>query len=204
MRAAHHARKGNAHVHEPPSLPPRYDAVLAAGAIIGYGGALVFLITQHIPGLRVTNDDVRFSIGLWCLAVSGPSAVCWVLRPRLIHLAYAMRLGLSFAGLPDAPDITPRRAFVARRWMWCSCGTIGACVWTLAAGLDIGAFTGKLSIHGVDLDISTLLLCQLGAVCECVRILGPSLAAVDEVYQAARRGGEGPGGTVLQFRRPTG
>lgn len=170
--------------HDALPLPPRFDHALAAGAILGYGGLLVFIVTQLDSDLRV-SADAQFNIVLWCIAISGPAAICWLLRPHIAHLAYAMRLGRALHMLPDAPPVNPRRSIAARRWMWGTCGTAGACVWTLAAAIDIGSATGLVNLHGLRLSMASLLLCQVGAVCEVVRIMGPSLAAVDDVYQLA-------------------
>ena len=165
-------------------LPPRYDAALAAGAIIGSCGLVTFIATQLDPGLRVSSD-AQFDIVLWCLTIAIPSGTCWLLRPHIRHLAYAMRLGRAMRMLPDAPPVNPRRSIGARRWLWGSCGTIGACLWTLAAAIDLGAATGYLEIHGALLGIASLMLCQIGQACEVVRVMGPSLASVDDVYRVA-------------------
>lgn len=189
--------------YKPSSLPPRFDPALAAVAMLGYGGLVVFLATQLDPKLRVSGD-ARFQVVLWCIEMAAPAAVCWYLRPRLIHFAYAMRLGRAAAHLPDAPPLQDVPSIATRRCIWCCCGTVGTIAWTLAAGIDAGTFSGLLDVHGSGLMLSTLLLCNLGAVGQCVRILSPSLAAVDEVYQLARRHGQGPsGGDVLPLKRPS-
>lgn len=196
--------------HDALPLPPRYDAALATGAILGYGGLGAFLLTQLHPALRVSGDT-RFAIILWCVAISGPGAICWLLRPHITHLAYAMRLGRALAALPAAPDLPPgdlppSRSIAGRRWIWGSSGTLGACAWTLAAAIDIGVATDRLNLHHANLAITTMLLCQIGAVCETVRIVGPSLAAVDDVYRLSHQHGaphdQTPrGADVLPMRR---
>lgn len=199
--------------HEAPTpLSPRYDITLAVGAILGYGGLTAFLITQLDPALRI-DGDVRYAIAIWCICLGGVSSLSWLLRPRVAHVAYALVLGRALAALPDVPDLDeteqPPRAFLAgRRWFWSSCGTIGACAWTLGAAIDITAGTGRLDVAGANLAIATLVLCHVGVLCETVRFVGPSLAAVDDVYELARLrrrrdDDEDGGGTVTPLRRPS-
>lgn len=186
------------HSHEAMPLPPRYDHALAAGAAIGYGALGGFILTQLDPALRV-SATARFSIALWCLQIAGTATICWLLRPHVAHLAYAMRVGRAVSTLPDAPDIDPRAGIAARRWMWGTCGTLGCCFWTLAGAIDLGAATGKLNLHHGNLSLATMLLCQLGAVCEVVRLVGPALAEVDDVYRAARAHARDEEGAVIHL-----
>jgi len=189
------------HSHDATPPPSHYDRCLAAGAATGSGGLAVFIITQLVPAFRV-SAEARFAIILWCGTISGPGALCSLLRPHVAHLGYAMRLG--WTQLPEAPDIEPRRSVATRRRMWGIYGTLGCCLWTLAAAIDLGAFTGKLNLHHGNLDVTTMLLCQIGAVCVVVRIVGPALAAVDDVYCAARAHAHNDAGAVIQLHHPAG
>jgi hypothetical protein len=189
--------------HDTP-LPPRYDTILVAAAILGYGGVAAFIATQIVPALRIGGDQ-RYAIAMWLLALSGPSTMCWVLRPRAIHLAYGMRVGRALALLPGRPEVNPRWAALAtRRWIWHTCGPIGLAAFAASGAIDIASAIGALDLRGPNLDVVTLLLCQMGCVCAVIRVLGPELAAVDDIYELARTRWDGEGGTVLQLRRPTG
>jgi hypothetical protein len=189
--------------HDAPPLSPRYYHSLAAGAAVGNTSLIIFMLTQIDPALRVTTD-ARFTIVIWCMTLAWTAGICWLLHPHGAHLAYALRLGRAHGALPAPPDTEPRRGLPARRWVWAACGTTGACVWTLAAAVDIASGAGRVDLYHANLDLTTLLLCQFGAACEIVRILGPSLAAVDDVYRAARVYARDGGGTVVQMRRPAG
>lgn len=185
---------------DPLPLPPQYDAVLAAGAVLGYGGLAAFLLTQTDAGLRV-GWEVTFGFLVWCLSISAPAAICWMARPQITHVTYAMRLALALDALPDAPHIVPPRAsFAARHWVWGSCGMIGACAWTLGAAMDVGAATGRLLLAAHALNAATMVLGQLGAVAISVRIMGPSLAAVDDIYRAARGDIDTQGAKIIKLR----
>lgn len=186
-----------------PPIPPRYTSALAATALLSYGALAVFLATQAFPVLRV-GSDLRFAISLWFLAFSGPAAICWALRPKIDHIVYVMRLGRALKSLPEPGGAPPRLHLAARRAVWASAGTFGACCWAMAAAIDIGVATGKVDLHGANLCMTSLILCQLGAVAGVVRIVGPALAEIDAVYQTARAHATphhtGPG-TVTQLPR---
>jgi hypothetical protein len=160
--------------------------VLGIISALSYLILAVFLISQ-IVRTPLLPGDLRFTITLWLASIGGASILCVVLRPQIIHVAYAMKIGLHLrAQLPGADYPDSRLQLFARRWAWGIAGTVATCCWVLGAAVNIAAAFGVLAVRGANLDVVMLLLCHIAAVAQVMRFVGPTLAELDNVYQVAR------------------
>lgn len=186
----------------PIPLPRRYDIGLAVVAGASWLVLLAFVITQLAPSMRL-QSDLRFAVILWLVIAGGVSAISWLARPQLAHVAFIFEVArhLELDVTPVAP-VYPYQ-LVARRAIWGACGSIATASFVLAAAIDVGVGTGLLNLHGQNLDSVAEVVLALGCVTSITRIVGPNLAEIDEVYRVAIAHAEREQGVVSRLPAPT-
>jgi hypothetical protein len=173
-------------IDTPLALPPRYDPILRIVAATSYITTCGFLASQIYAPFRVP-EDLRFAVIIWLLSIGDVAVVCWLLRPAVAHIAYAMRLGRANGTPPAMSSELAVPHFAGRRRVWGMCGTFAACCWTIAAAADGASAGGVLDLHRGALVMFTFVACQGGTVALVVRLAGPALLELNDVYELACR-----------------